>query len=199
VAFANVENRRAYLRRYTEQWRIKRGHVPIRDRPAVSIPDLPGEKWRPVAKFQDTYLVSSVGRIKRIKECARRATPSLLHPRNTGEGQYSRVTLFDGSKRREFTVHSLVVEAFYGPRPAGLVINHKNGIRTDNRLDNLEYCTQKENVANGIARGTIDPDKNGKAGILRRSVLRRLHRYLSIEQIAECYEVDAERIRKAVI
>lgn len=43
------------------------------------------------------------------------------------------------------SVHSLVMKTFVGPRPEGMVINHKNGIRWDNRLENLEYCTQSYN------------------------------------------------------
>lgn len=50
--------------------------------------------------------------------------------------------------RRTFTVHSLVMAAFVGPRPSpSHQVNHKNGIKTDNRLCNLEYVTSAENIA----------------------------------------------------
>lgn len=46
------------------------------------------------------------------------------------------------------TVHSLVAEAFLGPRPEGMVIDHKDGNSFNNHYTNLRYCTQKENLNN---------------------------------------------------
>ena len=48
---------------------------------------------------------------------------------------------------------SLVLEAWIGPRPEGMVTNHKNGDKTDNRLENLEYVTQTENMKHACALG----------------------------------------------
>ena len=51
------------------------------------------------------------------------------------------------------TVHSLVLLAFVGPRPEGAWINHRNGVKTDNRLTNLEYCTPKQNAEHAVHTG----------------------------------------------
>lgn len=63
--------------------------------------------------------------------------------------------------RRVFTgSHKLVARAFLGEKPTPkLVVNHKNGIRTDNRPENLEYLTQKENTIHGWKRGRKISDK----------------------------------------
>lgn len=52
----------------------------------------------------------------------------------------------NGEKRTIHTVHSVVLRAFIGRRPDGISINHRNGIKNDNHLENLEYCTASENM-----------------------------------------------------
>lgn len=51
----------------------------------------------------------------------------------------------DGGVRRSWSIHRLVVTAFLGPIPAKMWVNHKNGIKGDNRLENLEVVTPSEN------------------------------------------------------
>jgi hypothetical protein len=62
-----------------------------------------------------------------------------------------------GAKRR--TVHSLVAEAFIGSRPDGMDINHKDRNPRNNRPENLEYLTHKENIQHARARGSFHSKK----------------------------------------
>lgn len=57
-------------------------------------------------------------------------------------------------------VHRLVIETFIGTIPNGMQVNHINGIKTDNRLENLEVVTPQENMRHAVATGL----KTGKAG-----------------------------------
>lgn len=59
--------------------------------------------------------------------------------------------------RKNFCVHILVAKAFIGDRPKGKQVNHKNGIKTDNRVENLEWCTASENVQHAIDTGLRIP------------------------------------------
>lgn len=103
------------------------------------------EEWRSVVDFP-AYSVSSLGRVRR--ELSNQGGPAgrLVKgsPNNCG---YLQVQFWAGRTRRERIrlVHHLVMEAFVGQRPEGHVVNHKNGVKTDNRLVNLEYCTPAEN------------------------------------------------------
>ena len=60
----------------------------------------------------------------------------------------------DGNKRpKRFLVHRLVYEAFVGPIPKGITINHIDGDRTNNRLGNLELATMREQMIHAYATG----------------------------------------------
>lgn len=63
-------------------------------------------------------------------------------------GGYHQIKLRDdGGTPRAAMVHRLVVAAFIAPIPAGMWVNHKNGIKDDNRVENLEITTPQENMA----------------------------------------------------
>jgi hypothetical protein len=96
------------------------------------------ELWLPVVGFKN-YEVSNLGRVaslKYAKQTGVRATLSASF--KTG---YLRIEI----RGKGRFIHHLVARAFIGPRPKGLVINHKNGKKTDNRPKNLEYVTPSQN------------------------------------------------------
>lgn len=66
---------------------------------------------------------------------------------------YRQVNVKTDKGFRTRLVHLLVLEAWVGPRPEGMVTNHKNGDKTDNRVENLEYVTQTENMKHSYATG----------------------------------------------
>lgn len=139
------------------------------------------EEWRPILGA-DGYEVSSLGRVRTWRKRGgysrwpehRQTVPKLLTPRVRDDG-YHEYTL-SGAGRRT-TGHVLVAEAFHGPKPFGLQTRHKNGIRGDNRPENLEYGTAKENAADRARHGTAVRGSKANTSKLRvRDVLaiRRL-------------------------
>lgn len=135
----------------------------------------PDERWLPALGYEGVYEVSSHGRVRRC-DALRRPTQPFLRPSSNHHG-YQNVSLSRNCKGRTFFVHRLVAEAFNGPRPTGMTINHKNGIKTDNRPENLEYLTHQENmrhakeVINRIlptrARGARNGYAAGSSNVLR--------------------------------
>lgn len=112
--------------------------------------------WREVPGF-DGYEVSDAGNVRsrRIngRGTALAETPHPLKPAKASNG-YLMVGLSRGSEVKYRTVHSLVAEAFIGPRPEGMQVAHNNGDRCDNRLSNLRYDTPLGNAADRVAHGT---------------------------------------------
>lgn len=109
------------------------------------VEDLPGETWRAVAEFPDSYEVSNLGRIRScFAAFVRMMKPALTADGYLIVGLYPKAGTSAGRKTR--TVHSLVAAAFHGPRPVGLVVNHLDACKTNNRDTNLEYCTQAQNA-----------------------------------------------------
>lgn len=71
-----------------------------------------------------------------------------------------------------FGIHQLIALAWIGPRPGGAVVNHLNGIKTDNRPENLEYCTSRENVLHAYRTGLLNntESNNGRTIATKQQV-----------------------------
>ncbi len=103
------------------------------------------EAW---AQINPWYWVSSHGRVKSFK----RRRPIFLKGRPDGNG-YLVVRLMPTGMDYQVKVHKLVAEAFIGPRPKGLDINHIDAVKTNNNASNLEYVTRSENVKHAYRHG----------------------------------------------
>lgn len=97
------------------------------------------EQWRDVQGYEGLYQVSDLGRVRNKRW-------RILSTHMNGNG-YLQTTLSKHGRREYPLLHRLVATAFIPNPGAKPQINHKNGIKTDNRPDNLEWCTMGENLA----------------------------------------------------
>lgn len=123
--------------------------------------------WKTSPRLEGYYIVSNDGFVKRVKNGPGARTDRALSYRYSTYG-YRQVKITINKITKLQYVHSLVAECFIGPRPTGLVINHKDGNHLNNVPENLEYVTQKENVAHARARGRCNQNFVINADIARQ-------------------------------
>ena len=116
------------------------------------------EVWKDVKNYEGYYIVSSMGKVKSLdrivlgKNGASCFRCGKLKSSVTNRGGYLLVMLSKNNKPKSCRIHRLVAEAFI-PNPENLpCIDHINTIRTDNRVSNLRWVTQKENCNNELSK-----------------------------------------------
>src|ERR1043166_4425627 len=97
------------------------------------------ETWRPVPGYGGLYEVSDMGR---VKSCRKRKLLALV----VNKRGYVQCNFYRQKLVKNYLVHRLVAMTFIGSIPVGMQVNHKNGVKTDNRLENLELVTPERNL-----------------------------------------------------
>lgn len=109
----------------------------------------------------------------------KRYLKSRVHPRG-----YRHVSLWRDGKEFNCLVHRLVAEAYLASDPTRTVVNHKNFDKTDNRVENLEWCTQKENVRHASAHGRFGKG-GGRKPLITQSQAEEIRKRYKDETITQ--------------
>lgn len=112
--------------------------------------DKADENWLPIKDYEGLYEVSDMGNIRSLDARGKARRILKLSVRKDG---YMRACLIKDRIPKTFYVHRIVVQAFVGS-PDGLLTNHKNGVRNDNRAENLEIVSYRENTSHANLRRT---------------------------------------------
>ena len=128
------------------------------------------EIWKPVKGYEKYYLISNYGRVKQLKRIVKysdnkkdRVIPEKIIKHFYTDSGYIVVGLANSvTKKRDLKdVHRLVAEAFISNPDNLLVVNHKDGIKTNNYYLNLEWTTYSENKKHAIKNGLHVDNVNG--------------------------------------
>lgn len=119
------------------------------------------EIWKPLPGWDNYYEVSNLGR-------ARNRNTKKLKTLDINSIGYARVCCYNGSERAKFFIHIVVATLFLDPIP-GFVVNHKDGDKTNNMVDNLEWVSRSTNNKHAVAKGLKKYTKGKQPCVLTTS------------------------------
>jgi len=126
----------------------------------TKVESLEGEVWKDIEGFEGKYQVSNLGRVKSLNYNHTKKEKTIKGIVNSRG--YVHIGLMKDKKNKTFNVHVLVAKAFI-PNPNNYpIINHKDEIKTNNKAENLEWCTQKYNVNYGTRIERIQKTRGKK-------------------------------------
>jgi hypothetical protein len=158
------------------------------------------QTWLPIIGYEGLYEVSRDGAVRRLGGTPKCKNTRLLRTWKTGQYQYLAVTLSCDGHHKHHCVAHLVAWAFLGYRKLGLhvdslQVNHKDGDRNNNCVDNLEYCTALENHQHAALNGLTAKGEQNGAAKLTESVVREIRASTdSAQMLRKRYNVTLDLI-----
>lgn len=167
------------------------------------------ERWFPIKGYEGLYLISSIGRVKSITRMVRHSRGGMQILRGrilkvSKSGPYNTAGLSKNGKIKTHKIHILVASAFL-KRPRGKVIDHINGDKKDNRISNLRYCTQRDNLGNmsikskagytGVSINDERYTKRFRARIRVGEKMKELGSYKTALEASNAYQIAKQQIQ----
>lgn len=162
------------------------------------------EIWKDVPNYEGLYQISNLGRTKscahKVKCCGGfRIQPEKILT-NCFDGNYYHVTLFKNNKRHILLVHRLVAMAFIPNNENKRTVNHIDGNKLNNNVNNLEWATHSENNKHAFKIGLTVPHDGGTSKPILEYDLQGnfIREYKSTNEAARILHVSTGNIWSAL-
>ena len=148
------------------------------------------EEWKEIQDYPNCQ-VSSEGRVEQDGK---------LRPLYKNKDGYMVVNIGKGKSRKQFRVNRLVASAFI-PNPENKPqVNHKNSVRCDDRVENLEWSTSKENIQHSLKEGNRKPFNHGiSKGMINMIKHIRVNLKMSNRGIGIALNIDHRKVPKLLL
>ena len=141
------------------------------------------EVFKIICGYEGLYEVSNLGNVKSLKS-------NKILKGSFDKQFYKRVTFFD---KKCFKIHRLVAIAFIYNLENKPQVNHINGIKSDNKVENLEWCTSLENMQHANNNNLIPfmkGEKNGRAKLTDKDILQIRNSTNTVKKLSYIYNVS---------
>ena len=132
------------------------------------------EEWKDIPAYQGKYQVSNLGNVKSLNY-NRTGEEKILKPVK-GRDNYLHVYLCKNGKQKNIKIHRLVAEAFIPKIDGKEFVDHIDGNRQNNNVNNLRWCTQAENNSFDLARKHMSEAKQGRKNYMYGKTGKLHHR-----------------------
>lgn len=148
----------------------------------LSLSDMEGEEWVYVVGYNGNYMISNMGRVKTVarRYGNNRFQPECILRQSFNKKGYLQICLNKDAKRNTGRIHRLVATHFIDNPENKPEVNHKKGIKIDNRASELEWATAKENVKHAFRMGlkSMKGEKNSFSIVSEKTVLAIRSEYI---------------------
>jgi hypothetical protein len=158
------------------------------------------EIWKNIEGYEGLYQISNLGRVKLIKS-------GKIINSTLGFNKYYLITLRKNGKPKSFRLHRLICQSFIDNLENKPYVNHKNGIKTDNSLENLEWCTPRENIIHAKKLGLmryVKQENHGSSKLTKKDVYKIKYElsHINSSKVAKIFKIsisNVSRIRNNIL
>jgi len=157
------------------------------------------EVWKDIQGFEELYQISNLGRVKSLKKSMNRKNSILILKNKTTPTGYIYVNIYKNKKCYTKYIHRLVAQYFIFNSNEYNEVNHIDGVKNNNSINNLEWCSHKFNIQHALYNGLIKTGSKNKLSVITEDQLIEINElkfFMSQKEISLKFNVSEMTISR---